>query len=944
MALPTEFDISGATYYAVAPSGYSYSGEQDTYYSTRKYTSLAAAIAAVKSAGTPTTPIVINAIGEWTTQEEFATATVISGINTTGTNYLLVRGIGAARHDGKFSTTAWRGRLNNTSGNVLNIQNSYVTIQGLQFYMTQAPEANTGAIQTESGSSILLDALIVKGHGNTSTGAYSAGLYFVGSTGTIEVRNCVVYDWRSSGANGFGICPYTSSAVVTLRNCTIHNSDRGIFWATEDSGSTATNCVVQDCASACFSGNTHGGATNVADDGTAQGTGPINGEVTFADEANDDYHLSASDTVALGAGTNLSAYFTIDIDGDTRSTPWSVGSDAGPSFQSASFTSTVGVIARDSATEVRGARFPSACGAIARNSHTVVVSARRTSTFGTVARNYATVSSGNSSQMTSTIGVVARNPATASRGSAATVTTGAVAKSSLVLPRVICYGNSFTAGYGLSNPSDWYPAKLAVLLAGRAESVVNRGTSAVKTTWLDANFDTMVTPYVVAGQPTILVLQELFNSIYGYGDPPESTAQIMAALWSICTKAHALGMRVIVWDCAVVGASYGVEPQLTECCTVVESTWPLHAEGFVRTRELFTEPTSSLYQSDQLHPSADGTTALASMVAAQINRLLASKSAAALAAAGAIARNSATTSSGNSASFSSVVGVVARSQVAQTQSKSATLSGGAVALDASAYVQSKRFPSTTGAIALDSSTSVQGKTAAFSVGAVAGVVVSQARHIETEATFGAISRDFTTFESGGVGWGTFTSRVGAVASSTATGVHSAAATSTVGAVVRDYSQISTSQSISMIGIVAGVSASQIRSSVAVSTIGAIANLHGTTSSNASGFVHPFTSHAQVYGDGLTGNLLLLTCSLVDANGAKVNTDAEVHVFQNGVQTSRVTRSTDAVTYNGTSGEYRAELSFSAPTLASFHWHFPSITHRATPVSRCIRGPVLTEPT
>jgi hypothetical protein len=55
------------------------------------------------------------------------------------------------------------------------------------------------------------------------------------------------------------------------------------------------------------------------------------GSVVFNDEAGDDFHLGATDTVAINKGYDTSGEaaplnFTIDIDGDTRST-WDIGAD-----------------------------------------------------------------------------------------------------------------------------------------------------------------------------------------------------------------------------------------------------------------------------------------------------------------------------------------------------------------------------------------------------------------------------------------------------------------------------------------------------------------------------------------------------------------------------------------------------------------------------------------
>ena len=72
-------------------------------------------------------------------------------------------------------------------------------------------------------------------------------------------------------------------------------------------------------------------ATILSQDTSSPTTGLRSKTVAFVDATNWDYHLSASDTAAKGAGTNLSsdAYLpvSVDGDGDAYATPPSVGAD-----------------------------------------------------------------------------------------------------------------------------------------------------------------------------------------------------------------------------------------------------------------------------------------------------------------------------------------------------------------------------------------------------------------------------------------------------------------------------------------------------------------------------------------------------------------------------------------------------------------------------------------
>ncbi|HEU6436578.1 MAG TPA: hypothetical protein VE028_03940 [Nitratidesulfovibrio sp.] len=64
--------------------------------------------------------------------------------------------------------------------------------------------------------------------------------------------------------------------------------------------------------------------------GDAPGAHCVTGTVQFKDAANKDFHLAETDTVARGAGVNLtSSGITTDIDGQTRPATgaWDIGAD-----------------------------------------------------------------------------------------------------------------------------------------------------------------------------------------------------------------------------------------------------------------------------------------------------------------------------------------------------------------------------------------------------------------------------------------------------------------------------------------------------------------------------------------------------------------------------------------------------------------------------------------
>lgn len=313
-----EFDISGATYYAVAEAGYTYTAEQTAQYSTRKYNTLAAAEAALPAS--PTTPLVINILGTWTAAD--TTAVTIDNPTTTAANYLLVRALGAARHTGKWTDTAYR--LETVSGTSIIISNDYTQLKGLQVY--QNHNANTShGIDFRGREGILIESCIIKG--NSAYARIQYGLYN-DSYGTINaIRNTLIYDFvDTTYARGASLSSAFNESIE-VSNLTIVNCGTGIH-AGQDYRPKVFNTIVQNCANG-FGGSLFNAASsnNVSDIAAdAPGTNSFQATVAFVDPTVGDFHLSPTDSIVMGAGVDLSAEFTTDIDGETR-TAWDIGAD-----------------------------------------------------------------------------------------------------------------------------------------------------------------------------------------------------------------------------------------------------------------------------------------------------------------------------------------------------------------------------------------------------------------------------------------------------------------------------------------------------------------------------------------------------------------------------------------------------------------------------------------
>jgi hypothetical protein len=128
---------------------------------------------------------------------------------------------------------------------------------------------------------------------NSSAGKAASG----GAATSLAFANCLAM----GSVRGFE----TANAGTKVYNCTAVGNGTGLSGLMD-----ATNCIAQD--------NT----TNYS--GASLTTCVVDNSVTFV--GGGDYHLAAGDTAARGNGTDLSAFFTDDGDGDTRSA-WDIGFD-----------------------------------------------------------------------------------------------------------------------------------------------------------------------------------------------------------------------------------------------------------------------------------------------------------------------------------------------------------------------------------------------------------------------------------------------------------------------------------------------------------------------------------------------------------------------------------------------------------------------------------------
>lgn len=255
------------------------------------------------------------------------TAVTISGSTTDATRYLRVYTPTTERHDGKWNTSKYR--LEVTAGTAaIGITDTFARIEGIQVQVTStsgdrhAIAMSGTAVFNGHVSACLLRAVY------SSTGKGN-GVQQNAGNATGYVWNNIAYDFINAAeqCNGIRQVGHLYAYNNTMQNCAAGLTE-------DDSSKTCIvkNCLAQDCTNG-FSGTFDAGTANNCSDiaSDAPGSNPSTGEVTFVDEAGDDFHLSASDAFAKDLGVDLSAdanlAFSDDIDGGTRVAPWSIGAD-----------------------------------------------------------------------------------------------------------------------------------------------------------------------------------------------------------------------------------------------------------------------------------------------------------------------------------------------------------------------------------------------------------------------------------------------------------------------------------------------------------------------------------------------------------------------------------------------------------------------------------------
>jgi hypothetical protein len=250
-------------------------------------------------------------------------AVTIAGWTTDATRYLRIYTPTAERHDGKWNTSKYRLTPSASFGRALTIQEEYVRVEGLQMQNTNNTDGTGGVfVSVGNPSDVRITESIIRNSGRASTSQGNINA----QTGTFTLRNCIIYG--AVGASGVTLGNF-GTASFTIENCTItNNATYGINRLSNTVNVTNTYCGGNgtDAYNGTMTRTTcaHSSATVFA--GSTASVAHSTANFVNVTAGSQDYHLVLGSAL-IGAGTDLSATFTTDIDGQTRSGTWDIGAD-----------------------------------------------------------------------------------------------------------------------------------------------------------------------------------------------------------------------------------------------------------------------------------------------------------------------------------------------------------------------------------------------------------------------------------------------------------------------------------------------------------------------------------------------------------------------------------------------------------------------------------------
>jgi hypothetical protein len=231
-------------------------------------------------------------------------AVAVSGSITSPADFMLFEG------NGEFY------RLATVNATSISIPDEYVRFESMDISVSETGSTSRFCAEltpSAGGADIRFERCKIHEVSGGGTGI-TVGIFTTDSDTILRVSNCWFYDWRQGDSRA---CRMQGGSSWWFHNV-FFNCDTGLY----DAGGTveAINNIAKGCTDGflgTFDGDTDYNISDIASD--APGANSFQGSVTFVSEVTPDFHLDAGDTVAVGAGIDVSADpnypISEDIDG-----------------------------------------------------------------------------------------------------------------------------------------------------------------------------------------------------------------------------------------------------------------------------------------------------------------------------------------------------------------------------------------------------------------------------------------------------------------------------------------------------------------------------------------------------------------------------------------------------------------------------------------------------
>lgn len=266
----------------------------------------------------------IEISGDWSSGAD-TTGVEVSGITTDATRFLEIYTVGQAVHSGKWDTNAYRMEIAQPFGAALSVKISNLYITGIQVKNTSywLNESCTGyprgiVKENDSTTNVNIKNCIVISNEDTIIKRDYAGNLTV--TNSIAISNC------GTAISGFssGITTIYNSVAICLASCNAFEGGSGTMNVYNSYGYSLSGLAYNNInilTSSASSDTTGSEGLQEIAYSTSSGT-----YFTNVTPGSEDFHITNTSSSLYQAGTDLSATFTDDIDGDTRTT-WDIGVD-----------------------------------------------------------------------------------------------------------------------------------------------------------------------------------------------------------------------------------------------------------------------------------------------------------------------------------------------------------------------------------------------------------------------------------------------------------------------------------------------------------------------------------------------------------------------------------------------------------------------------------------